>query len=139
MWKLTLAGYSKEVTMDLSLQVVQSVLTSALQSVDELCVVKPLYCSRWMDGWMGGMYVQSNGRTFWAHEWKKSVSWHLQPHPSSMVHWWVFTAAGSLWPFPYEYFHIHHFMALNPKTLNPKHPAVCKKLLEWYGIWFSHY
>jgi hypothetical protein len=40
--------------MDLALRVVQSVLTSALQSVDEVCVVKPLYCSRWMDGWMDG-------------------------------------------------------------------------------------
>ncbi len=43
--------------MDLALQVVQSVLTSALQSVDEVCVVKPLYCSRWMGGWMDGGYV----------------------------------------------------------------------------------
>jgi hypothetical protein len=29
-----------------------------------------------------------------------------------------------------KYFHIHHFMALNPKTLNPTHPSVCKKLIE---------
>jgi hypothetical protein len=45
--------------MDLALRVVQSVLTSALQSVDEVCVVKPLYCSRWMDGCGACMEVHS--------------------------------------------------------------------------------
>ncbi len=80
----------------------------------------------WMDGWGGCMSRAMEGHSELMNG-KKRVSPDTY---TSSIFWWVLTSAGSLWPFPYEYFHIHHFMALNPNTLNPKDPAVCKKLVE---------